>query len=85
MAYCTAVKETLVRLDRKATKAALASPAARLSAATVEIHQRHIVAGIGERDEQQVGRRGQRRAEHQDTHDAEAGRQQPAKETAERC
>ena len=32
MAYCTAVKDTLVRLERNATKVALASPADRLSA-----------------------------------------------------
>ena len=33
-AYCTAVKEIFVRLDRKAIKAAVANPAARLSALT---------------------------------------------------
>lgn len=35
-AYWVAVKETLVRLDMKATKAALAIPAERLSADTTK-------------------------------------------------
>ena len=34
IAYCTAVNCTLVRLDKNATKAALAKPAAKLSALT---------------------------------------------------
>ena len=34
MAYCTAVNDTLVKLDKNATNAALANPAAKLSALT---------------------------------------------------